>query len=114
MLPHREFGRVGSTLHQGCDRSGTTATTTDGRAGLWTDCSAVVIHQAQHYGAYRRWRGRKGTKRVVTCEELGEQLRGGSGADGIAAFFAKVNDANSFLYQGHATFNCSLQVTGQR
>jgi homoserine O-acetyltransferase/O-succinyltransferase len=72
----------------------------------------IVIHQAQHYGGVAKMAGRKWAQEGKDPAKSWENnFAAEAGLDGIAAFFAKVNDANSFLYQAKAI---QLFVAGDR
>jgi homoserine O-acetyltransferase len=72
----------------------------------------LVIHQAQHYGGVSKMAGRKWAQEGKDPAKSWENnFAAEAGLNGIAAFFAKVNDANSFLYQAKAI---QLFVAGDR
>ena len=71
-----------------------------------------MIHQAQHYGGVSKTAGRKWAQEGKDPAKSWENnFAAEAGLDGFAGFLAKMDDANSFLYQAKAI---QLFVAGDR
>ena len=63
----------------------------------------IVLHQAQHYGAVSKASGRKWAREGADPAKSWDNIFAAEAAlDGFAGFLAKLDDANSFLYQAKA------------
>jgi homoserine O-acetyltransferase len=63
----------------------------------------IVVHQAQHYGSVSKTDGRKWARDGKDPAKSWENnFEAAATLDGFGGFLAKVNDANSFLYQAKA------------